>query len=69
MSDHLETYIEPELEARIVAMVLGEASEFEQEELERLVSERPELVLFRDRDGRPARNAQRNRQRRKRRLG
>ena len=33
MSDELKTYIEPELEARLVALVLGEASAFEAEEL------------------------------------
>ncbi|MBL8855089.1 MAG: hypothetical protein JNK57_14075, partial [Planctomycetaceae bacterium] len=38
--------IEPELEARIVALVLGEASDFETEELERLVKSRPELAAF-----------------------
>ena len=38
--------IEPELEARIVALVLGEASDFETEELKRLIALRPELVLI-----------------------
>lgn len=38
--------IEPELEARIIAMVLGEASDFEREELNRLIEERPELADF-----------------------
>lgn len=38
--------IEPELEARIVALVLGEASDFETDELNRLMSERPELAAF-----------------------
>ena len=38
--------IDPELEARIVNLVLGEASETDSEELERLVSERPELSEF-----------------------
>lgn len=47
MNDDLQTYIEPELEARIVALVLGEASAFEAEELERLISERPELKAYR----------------------
>ena len=45
MSDELQTYLEPELEARLVAWVLGEASAFEAEELERLISERPELKV------------------------
>lgn len=49
MSDHLHPWIEPELEARIVALVLGEASDFEREQLERLMAERPELVLFKER--------------------
>ena len=49
MSDELQTWIEPELEARMVAMLLGEASDFEVEELERLMEERPELVVFRRR--------------------
>ena len=47
MNKDLQTYIEPELEARIVALVLGEASAFEAEELERLMSEKPELNTFR----------------------
>lgn len=38
--------IEPELEARIVALVLGEASEFESEELKRLIEKRSELAAF-----------------------
>jgi Mg-chelatase subunit ChlD/capsular polysaccharide biosynthesis protein len=37
------------LEARIVAWVLGEASNFEAAELERLCEERPELLIFRHR--------------------
>ncbi|MEN8773845.1 MAG: von Willebrand factor type A domain-containing protein [Akkermansiaceae bacterium] len=47
MNDELQTYIEPQLEARIVALVLGEASAFEAEELERLMSEKPELKAYR----------------------
>jgi hypothetical protein len=39
--------IEPELEARIVALVLGEASDFEREELERLIDQRLELTMLR----------------------
>jgi Mg-chelatase subunit ChlD len=38
--------IEPELEARIIALVLGEASDFETEELNRLIKLRPELAAF-----------------------
>lgn len=47
--DSLHSWIEPELEARIVALVVGEASDFEREELERLIAERPELGIFRKR--------------------
>ena len=46
MNDDLQTYIEPELEARIVALVLGESSAFEAEELERLMTEKPELRAY-----------------------
>ncbi|MCP5536840.1 MAG: von Willebrand factor type A domain-containing protein [Akkermansiaceae bacterium] len=46
MNDNLHTYIEPELEARITALVLGEASDFEVDELERLIKEKPELAIF-----------------------
>ena len=35
----IHAWIEPEIEARLVAMILGEASEFESEELERLMEE------------------------------
>jgi Ca-activated chloride channel homolog len=45
----LQTHIEPELEARLVASVLGEASAFETAELERLVLEKPELGIFKRR--------------------
>lgn len=45
----IQTWIEPELEARIVAWVAGEASAFESAELERLVSEKPELAIFKRR--------------------
>ncbi|MGC6564766.1 MAG: YfbK domain-containing protein [Akkermansiaceae bacterium] len=49
MNEDLTTFIEPELEARIVALVLGEASAFEQEELQRVIAQRPELQLFKAR--------------------
>ncbi len=39
-------WIDPEIEARIVALVLGEASDFERDELDRLIEERPELAAF-----------------------
>lgn len=49
-SDHPFTVHGDEaLEARIVAWVLGEASAFEEAELERLCEERPELLVFRRR--------------------
>lgn len=38
--------IDPELEARLVAFVLGEASDFEREQLTRLIDQRPELAVF-----------------------
>lgn len=38
--------IDPEIGARIVALVLGEASDFEREELNRLIELRPELAAF-----------------------
>ena len=44
MNDDLQSFIEPELEARLVALILGEASAFEEEELEPLFS--PLLVYF-----------------------
>ncbi|MCG8603333.1 MAG: hypothetical protein MI807_24530, partial [Verrucomicrobiales bacterium] len=47
--EELHSYIEPELEARIVALVVGESSDFETEELERLIAEKPELEMFRTR--------------------
>ena len=45
----LSTLIDPELEARIVAWVSGEASPFESAELTRLTSEKPELAIFKRR--------------------
>lgn len=52
-NDHLsETNdggLSAELEARVVAWVLGEASAFEAAELERLCAERPELAVFKRR--------------------
>ena len=45
----LHAWIEPELEARLVALILGEASDFEAEELERMMQERPELRIFKRR--------------------
>lgn len=45
----LQTWIDPELEARVVAWVVGEASEFEAAELARIVAEKPELAIFKRR--------------------
>lgn len=45
----MQAWIEPELEARVVAWVAGEASAFEIAELERLVGEKPELAIFKRR--------------------
>jgi Ca-activated chloride channel family protein len=45
----LQTFIDPELEARLVAAVLGEASAFEAAELDRLAAEKPELAIFKRR--------------------
>jgi autotransporter-associated beta strand protein len=47
--NELQAWIEPELEARVVAWVLGEASEFEAAELERIIAEKPELAIFKRR--------------------
>lgn len=45
----LNLWIDPELEARVIAWVLGEVSDFEATELERLIEEKPELALFKKR--------------------
>ena len=45
----MQAWIEPELEARVVAWVSGEASAFEAAELERLTAEKPELAIFKRR--------------------
>ena len=42
----LEPWTDPADEARVVAWVLGEASEFEQAEIERLLADNPELAAF-----------------------
>jgi len=47
--NNLQPWSDPELEARVVALVLGEASDFEREDLERLLAEEPELRLFKER--------------------
>lgn len=38
--------IDPELEARIIALVLGEASDFEDQQLNKLIEFRPDLAAF-----------------------
>jgi secreted protein with Ig-like and vWFA domain len=48
-STNLQAWIDPELEARVVAWILGEASAFERAELERRVSENAELAIFKRR--------------------
>ena len=48
-SGDLQAWIEPEIEARVVALILGEASDFEAEELERMMDERPEIRVFKRR--------------------
>ena len=39
-------YIDPKIEARIVALIMGEASDFEVDELNRLIEKQPELAAF-----------------------
>ncbi|MEO1529904.1 MAG: von Willebrand factor type A domain-containing protein [Planctomycetota bacterium] len=46
MNEDSKPMIDPELETRIVAMVLGEASDFETEQLRAMIAERPELAAF-----------------------
>ncbi|SHI79849.1 Tetratricopeptide repeat-containing protein [Rubritalea squalenifaciens DSM 18772] len=46
--DKIEAWNDPEVEARIIAMVMGEASDFEQAELQRLMQEDPALQRFHD---------------------
>lgn len=48
-NDALHPWIEPDLEARLTALVLGEASDFERDELARLIAGRPELGLYQKR--------------------
>ena len=49
MSNQIHTHIDPDLEARITALVLGEIAEFDVEELERTIKKHPELQIFRRR--------------------
>ena len=48
-SDELGVWNDPELEARLVAMLMGELSPFEEAEMEQELEKSPELRLFRDR--------------------
>ena len=45
----IQPWIDPDVEARIVAAVLGEASDFERAGLDRLLEENPELAVFKRR--------------------
>ena len=40
--------IDPELETRIVALVLGESSDVQRDQLNRLIEERPELAALKE---------------------
>ena len=40
--------IDPELETRIVALVLGESSDVQRDQLNRLIEERPELAAIKE---------------------
>ncbi len=46
MNEENRDTIDPQLEARLVALVLGEASDFERDELERLMMERPDVKAY-----------------------
>ncbi len=43
---NVHAWLEPEVEARLVASLLGEASAFEEAELQRLMKERPEVAVY-----------------------
>ena len=43
---NIEAWVEPAVEARIIAAIVGEASAFEIEDLEHLMDEQPELRVF-----------------------
>ena len=45
-NETLETWIDPNLEVRILSMILGEASEFEQAELQKEILENSEIKAF-----------------------
>ncbi|MEZ5324728.1 MAG: von Willebrand factor type A domain-containing protein [Verrucomicrobiales bacterium] len=47
--DGIQPWIDPDLEARIVASVVGEASDFERAELDRMLEAKPELAVFKRR--------------------
>ena len=45
-NEPLETWIDPNLEVRILSMILGEASEFEQAELQKEILGNSEIKAF-----------------------
>lgn len=49
MAENLTPWTDPELEARVVALVLGEASDFEQDQLSGILADNAELAAFRKR--------------------
>ena len=48
MSEASKNTIDPKLETRIIAMVMGEASDFERDELEQVMQQHPELLEFKN---------------------
>lgn len=49
MTENLTPWTDPELEARVVALVLGEASDFERDQLRQLLAANPDLAAFQKR--------------------
>ncbi|MEO0446149.1 MAG: hypothetical protein AAF191_08745, partial [Verrucomicrobiota bacterium] len=49
MTDHLTPWTDPETEARIVALLYGELSDFERDQLEHTIQENPDLAAFQQR--------------------
>lgn len=49
MPENLTPWTDPELEARVVALVLGESSDFEQDQLRDILAANPELAAFQQR--------------------
>lgn len=46
MTENLTPWTDPELEARVVALVLGEASDFERDQLSQILAANPDLAAF-----------------------